>query len=101
MTRRSASRAGVTCPRVRGIVGVRCEKSTRRYNFIIEPHASFISGGRMITPRELKELYEQGQNISTILRGEAQVPYNTEEVIELSYVLQTGSYIAALDDAPS
>ena len=32
----------------------------------------------MITPRELKKLYAQGQNISALLRKELNVKQNTE-----------------------
>jgi hypothetical protein len=53
----------------------------------------------MLTPRQLKMLYEQGQNISEILREELDVDHNTKEIIEISYDLQAGSYIAALHDA--
>ena len=50
----------------------------------------------MITPRELQALIEQGVNISSILRNETDIDQNTEEIIEISYDLQTGSYIAGL-----
>ena len=43
------------------------------------------------TARQLKELYEQGRNISAFLRTEMGVAYNTPEIIEISYDLQTGS----------
>lgn len=52
----------------------------------------------MTTPRELKELYAKGQNISAFLRRERGVEHNSSEIIEISYDLQTGSYIAALED---
>ncbi|MFA6568260.1 MAG: methyltransferase domain-containing protein [Victivallales bacterium] len=51
----------------------------------------------MPTPRKLKELYEQGKNISEFLRKEMNVQYNTQEAIEISYDLQTGSYIACVE----
>lgn len=52
----------------------------------------------MTTPRQLKELYKQGQNISAFLRKEMSVEHNTREIIEISYDLQTGSYIDAMKD---
>ncbi len=52
----------------------------------------------MTTPRQLKELYEQGQNISAFLRKEMGVGHNTRQIIEISYDLQTGSYIDAMKD---
>jgi ubiquinone/menaquinone biosynthesis C-methylase UbiE/uncharacterized protein YbaR (Trm112 family) len=52
----------------------------------------------MTTPRELKALYEQGTNISAYMRQERRVERNTSEIIETAYELQTGSYIAAMDD---
>jgi ubiquinone/menaquinone biosynthesis C-methylase UbiE len=53
----------------------------------------------VITPRRLKQLYEQGQNISACLREELGLQQNTREIIELSYDLQAGSYVAAMHDA--
>lgn len=50
----------------------------------------------MITPRELKKMYDQGQNISALLRKDLNVSYNTPEIIEISYDMQTGSYIEAM-----
>jgi len=52
----------------------------------------------MITPRELKQLYAQGQNISALLRKELNVNQNTQEIIEISYDMQTGSYIEAMNN---
>jgi uncharacterized protein YbaR (Trm112 family) len=52
----------------------------------------------MMTPRELKALYEQRQSITEHLRREKGTDGNTEAIIEIAYDLQTGSYIAALDD---
>ncbi|MCK4857495.1 MAG: methyltransferase domain-containing protein [candidate division Zixibacteria bacterium] len=51
------------------------------------------------TPRQLKSLYEQGQNISALLREEKGCQHNTEEIIETAYDMQTGSYIAAMENA--
>jgi len=53
----------------------------------------------MTTPRELKVLYEQGTNISAHMRRERGVQSNTEEIIEVAYDLQSGSYTAAMKDA--
>ena len=53
----------------------------------------------MTTPRELKNLYSQGKNISEILRKEIKSDKNTKEIIEISYDPQAGSYISALKDA--
>ena len=50
----------------------------------------------MITPRELKKLYDQGQNIISLLRQEFGASKNTPEIIEISYDMQTGSYIEAM-----
>lgn len=50
----------------------------------------------MTTPRELKTMYAQGQNISALLRKELNVSHNTPEIIEISYDMQTGSYIEAM-----
>ncbi|MCI5156950.1 MAG: methyltransferase type 11, partial [Candidatus Electrothrix sp. AUS1_2] len=53
----------------------------------------------MNTPRQLKTLYEQGKNISELLRHEKGIQYNTNEIIEMAYDLQAGSYIASMNDA--
>jgi SAM-dependent methyltransferase len=47
---------------------------------------------------DLKELYQQGLNISSLLRGKKGLKYNSEMIIEISYDLQAGSYIASLED---
>jgi len=52
----------------------------------------------MTTPRQLKEYYEQGQNITQFLRNEMGEPHNTKEIIEIAYDLQTGSYISMVKD---
>ncbi len=52
----------------------------------------------MITPFELKKLYAQGENISALLRKELGVKHNTQEIIEISYDMQTGSYIEAMQN---
>lgn len=51
------------------------------------------------TPRQLKSLYEQGKNISLLLREEMGLQRNTAEIIEIAYDLQTGSYIASMENA--
>ncbi len=53
----------------------------------------------MRTPRELQALYQQGKNITQLLREEHGLQHNTDTVIEIAYDLQTGSYIAAMNDA--
>ena len=52
----------------------------------------------MTTPQQLKALYEEGKNINEHLRREKGIQHNTEEIIEISYDLQTGSYVAAMED---
>jgi len=52
----------------------------------------------MLTPRQLKTLYEEGKNVSELLREEMEVDHNTDEIIEISYDLQAGSYINAQND---
>jgi len=47
---------------------------------------------------DLKELYEQGKNISSLLRENKGLEYNDEMIIELSYDLQAGSYMASMED---
>lgn len=49
----------------------------------------------MKTPRELQALYQQGTNISAYLREALGVDSNTQDIIELSYDLQTGAYTRA------
>jgi ubiquinone/menaquinone biosynthesis C-methylase UbiE len=53
----------------------------------------------MPTPRELQALYEQGKNITQLLREEQGVQHNTDKIIEIAYDLQTGSYISAMENA--
>ncbi|MEQ8387000.1 MAG: class I SAM-dependent methyltransferase [Coleofasciculus sp. A1-SPW-01] len=52
----------------------------------------------MITPHQLKSLYDQGHNISAFLRDEMGLDHNTREIIEISYDLQAGSYITAMEN---
>lgn len=51
----------------------------------------------MSTPRELKALYEQGVNITQQLRQEKGLQHNTDEIIEIAYDLQAGSYAKGMD----
>lgn len=50
------------------------------------------------TLRELQALYNQGKNITQVLRAEMGLDQNTGEIIEIAYDLQAGSYIAAMRD---
>lgn len=50
----------------------------------------------MISPRELKEQYATGVNVSAFLKNQYGLDYNSEEIIEVSYDLQAGSYIEAM-----
>ncbi len=50
----------------------------------------------MITPRELQKLYEQGQNITAYLREHSGSDGNTDQMIEIAYDLQSGSYVEAM-----
>lgn len=47
----------------------------------------------MLTPRQLKERYLSGENISQILREMKAQQLNDEEIIETSYDIQTGLYM--------
>ena len=47
----------------------------------------------MLTPRQLKERYLSGENISQILREMKAQQLNDEEIIETSYDIQTGLYV--------
>lgn len=48
-------------------------------------------------PREIKVRYDEGQNVSRLLRDENGDEHNSAEVIEIAYDLQAGSYIEALE----
>ncbi len=52
----------------------------------------------MITPNKLKKLYSEGENISALLRKELGVTQNTPKIIEISYDIQAGSYVDAMND---
>lgn len=46
----------------------------------------------MISPRQLRTRYQQGDNIAALLRGSSHNDYQGERLIEVSYDLQSGSY---------
>lgn len=52
----------------------------------------------MPSPRALLGLYREGKNISALLREERGLTHNTEEVIEVAYDLQSGSYVESMKD---
>lgn len=45
-----------------------------------------------LKPTDIKTLYDQGENITHLLRQSDQSGINTDEIIELAYDLQSGSY---------
>lgn len=53
----------------------------------------------MITPQQLKELYNKGGNISAYLRREKNSLQNTPKIIEISYDLQSGSYTEGMKNS--
>lgn len=52
-----------------------------------------------ITPAFLKSLYEKGENITSFLKENTNSTVNSEEIIEVSYDLQSGSYIELMQDS--
>lgn len=52
-----------------------------------------------ITPNLLKNLYENGENITSFLKERTNSTVNSEEIIEISYDLQSGSYIELMQDS--
>ncbi len=52
----------------------------------------------MKTPKELKQLYAEGENISAIMRKDRNLKKNTSEIIEISYDLQSGSYMKSMSN---
>jgi len=50
----------------------------------------------MLKPRELKNQFLNGQNISKILRDDLNLNQNNQEIIEIAYDLQAGSYRNAM-----
>jgi SAM-dependent methyltransferase len=67
-----------------------------RYHDAAEDIGSGGSG--MTTPRQLQEMYAQGQNITAFLRDEQGLEADTRDIIEIAYDLQAGSYIASMDN---
>jgi hypothetical protein len=51
-----------------------------------------------MNPSELRAAYERGENVIALLREKFGTLSNTEEFIEISYDLQAGSYIAAMEN---
>jgi uncharacterized protein YbaR (Trm112 family) len=51
-----------------------------------------------ITPQQLLDAYERGENITQILRQAGGVSQNTQEIIEMAYDLQAGSYVEGMAD---
>ncbi len=49
-------------------------------------------------PNELKDLYNEGVNIGVHMREKLLVKHNTQDIIEMSYDLQAGSYIESMQD---
>jgi SAM-dependent methyltransferase len=47
-----------------------------------------------LTPKDLKAAYERGENISAILRQHSGEQRNSDDIIQVSYDLQAGSYVA-------
>ena len=50
-----------------------------------------------MTPKSLKEAFAHGENITELLRQESGSEQNTEEIIEMAYDLQAGTYVKALE----
>jgi len=51
-----------------------------------------------LTPKKISKMYSKGANISATLRNEMGLETNSKEIIEISYDLQTGSYIGSMQD---
>ena len=49
-----------------------------------------------MTPRELQLLYSEGKNITQAMRENQGLKENTDEIIEMAYELQSGSYTKAM-----
>ena len=52
----------------------------------------------MVTPKELKKRYDNGENISQFLREQQGSYTNSRAIIEASYDLQAGTYVRAMSD---
>ncbi|HYF33895.1 MAG TPA: class I SAM-dependent methyltransferase [Prosthecobacter sp.] len=53
-----------------------------------------------LTPKDLKAAFERGENISALLRNHTGSETNSEDIIQTSYDLQAGSYVAMLEKDP-
>ncbi|MDZ4288548.1 MAG: class I SAM-dependent methyltransferase [Prosthecobacter sp.] len=53
-----------------------------------------------LTPKDLKAAYDRGENISALLRSHSGAMANSEDIIQLSYDLQAGSYVAVQNQDP-
>jgi hypothetical protein len=51
-----------------------------------------------MNPEELRAAYQREENISILLRRELSSALNSEEIIELAYDLQAGSYVEAMNN---
>lgn len=49
-------------------------------------------------PSTIKNAFDRGENITSLLRSSSRSQINTVEIIETAYDLQAGSYISALQD---
>jgi hypothetical protein len=58
-----------------------------------------VPSGGQPTPWELKGAYEQGQNLMKLIRSRKGESINDERTIEMSYDLQSGTYIAKAETA--
>ena len=47
--------------------------------------------------KELKKAYDEGKNISKLLRDKFNFKENSSDIIEIAYDLQSGSYINTLE----
>jgi SAM-dependent methyltransferase len=50
--------------------------------------------------KEAKDAFENGENVTTLLRKQKNIDYNTPEIIEIAYDLQAGEYIAGTERNP-
>jgi hypothetical protein len=46
-----------------------------------------------MNPLEIKDRYQKGENITRLLRDSKGIDHNTDEIIELAYDLQSGTYV--------
>ncbi|MEM9702865.1 MAG: class I SAM-dependent methyltransferase, partial [Planctomycetota bacterium] len=52
----------------------------------------------MMHPQEIQAAFQRGENVTGLLRRATDSAVNTEEIIETAYDLQSGRYVAGLDD---